>query len=123
MVQRLQHMLLEVEDPQVLFQAECKSSHMYLSLLEANMVIPKTTDDTTTNLNVRQQTRMAFLTSTGSHLSNSPKRLCIMVVPLNRVATPELGHINLNSTEPTNLLIAMRVLQHNRFKEWCLVSH
>jgi hypothetical protein len=115
-------MLPVVEDLQVSFQVGCKLCHMSLSLLEDNMVIPRTLDDIITNLSALLQILTEYHISMGSHLSSSLKRQYIMVVLLSKVAMLELDPINLNSMELTSLRIAMLGPQHNRFKGWFLAS-
>lgn len=115
-------MPLEVEDLLALFLEVCKSFLMCPSLLEANMVILRITDDTPISHSVRLQILMAYRIFMVNRPNNSLKRPYTMAVHLSKVMR-ELDHINLPSTEPTSQHIAMPDRQRNPFKAWYLVSH
>lgn len=121
MAQRLQRMLLEVEDLLGLSPEVCRLFLMCLSLLGANMVILTIIDDITISHSVRLQTLMACRISMVNRLSNSLKRPYTMAVLLSK-AMRELDHINLHSMGPINQPIAMPDHRRNLFKAWCLVS-
>ena len=122
MVQQLQHTLHVVEDLLVSFQVACKSSHTYLSRLAVNMAIQTTSDDTTISPNAPQQILTAFLISTDSHLSSSPKRLCTSVALLRNQDTLVLDPTNLSNMELMCLHIATPGPRLSQSRVWSLAS-